>query len=211
MKINREDMLELTRRMTLKRHCFGRVAGAYFDADGINNGTFNVHFGNLDAVETKKNIEIAKTIPFSETNEQLKGYRFPTGQDRKQSMWQLLSAFKQNGLKDDALLDVFYEVVSENYHTDRDYAVLMFYGCYDVPVKGTDKAWLEGSEEVYDFIICAISPLLGEYEPGLPEFGFLFPAFTNRSSDSRHICIYHKEPEFLQRELLGKILGAVEG
>ncbi len=26
-KINREDMLELTRRMTLKRNCFDRIAG----------------------------------------------------------------------------------------------------------------------------------------------------------------------------------------
>ena len=205
--INREDMLELTRRMTPKRHCFGRIAGAYFDVDGVNHGTFNIHFGNLDAVETKKKLEIAKTIPFSETNEQLKRYSFPGGQDRKKSMWQMLSAFRKNGLKDDALLEVFYEIVSENYHTDKDYAVSMFYGCYDVPAKGTDKAWLEGSEEVYDFIICAVSPLLEEYEPELPEFGFLFPAFTDRSSDSRNICIYHQNPGALQKELLRKILG----
>ena len=30
-KINRDDMLELTRRMTPKRNCFSRIAGAYFD------------------------------------------------------------------------------------------------------------------------------------------------------------------------------------
>mgnify|MGYP005922876019 CR=1 FL=1 len=31
--INRDDMLELTRRMTLKRNCFDRIAGAYLDKD----------------------------------------------------------------------------------------------------------------------------------------------------------------------------------
>ena len=31
--INREDMLELTRRMTPSRHCFDRIAGAYMDGD----------------------------------------------------------------------------------------------------------------------------------------------------------------------------------
>ena len=31
-KINREDMMELTRRMTLKRNCFDRIAGAYLAA-----------------------------------------------------------------------------------------------------------------------------------------------------------------------------------
>ena len=33
-KINREDMLELTRRMTVKRNCFDRIAGAYLDEEG---------------------------------------------------------------------------------------------------------------------------------------------------------------------------------
>ena len=33
--INRNDMLELTRRMTLSRNCFMRAAGAYIDEDGF--------------------------------------------------------------------------------------------------------------------------------------------------------------------------------
>ena len=33
-KINREDMLELTRRMTPSRTSFTRIAGCYMDADG---------------------------------------------------------------------------------------------------------------------------------------------------------------------------------
>ena len=32
--INREDMLELTRRMTPARASVGRIAGAYFDEEG---------------------------------------------------------------------------------------------------------------------------------------------------------------------------------
>lgn len=35
-EINRDDMLELTRRMTPKRNCFSRIAGAYFDEEGID-------------------------------------------------------------------------------------------------------------------------------------------------------------------------------
>ncbi len=37
--INRNDMLELTRRMTLSRNCFSRIAGAYMDAEGYEDGT----------------------------------------------------------------------------------------------------------------------------------------------------------------------------
>ena len=71
--ISRDDMLELTRRMTPKRTCFSRVAGCYVDRDGDIDGTFNIHFGKLSEAEKKTNLEIAKTIPFAKTNEQLKG------------------------------------------------------------------------------------------------------------------------------------------
>ena len=205
--INRDDMLELTRRMTPSRNCFARVAGAYMDEDGYDDGTFNIHFGKLKQSEAKRNLELAKAIPFAGTNEQLKEYRFPKGESRKDSMWQLLLAMKNSGLKDDGLLSIFYEIVGENYDTDDDYSIFVFYGSYDVPVKGTDGEWIEGSEEVYDFIICAISPLEGEYEPGKPEFGFLFPAFVDRSSDGNVIDIFNADPDNVQANLMDKILG----
>ena len=81
-KINREDMLELTRRMTLKRNCFDRIAGAYLDEDGFVDGTFNKHFQRLSTKDQKTNLELAKVIPFSDTNVQLKEYAFGEA-DRK--------------------------------------------------------------------------------------------------------------------------------
>lgn len=42
--INRDDMLELTRRMTPARASIDRIAGAYFDEEGYVDGTFNTHF-----------------------------------------------------------------------------------------------------------------------------------------------------------------------
>jgi len=205
--INRDDMLELTRRMTPSRNCFSRVAGAYMDPEGYDNGTFNIHFGKLSPTETKKNLALAKAIPFAKTNEQLKEYAFPKAEPKQRGMWSLLYALKDIRLKDDALLNIFYELVGESYRTDKEYSIFMFSGSYDVPVKGADKEWMEGSEEVYDFLVCAISPLVGDNEPGEPEFGFLFPAFSDRSSDSDRIDIYHRDPERIQKDLVRKLLG----
>ena len=205
--INRDDMLELTRRMTPSRNCFSRVAGAYMDVEGSDNGTFNIHFGKLKQTETKNSLALAKAIPFARTNEQLKEYKFPKGEARRQSMWPLLSAIKDVRLKDDALLSILYELVGENYRTDKEYSIFVFSGSYDIPVKGTDGEWMEGSEEVYDFIVCSVSPLVGEEEPGEPEFGFLFPAFSDRSSDSDKIDIFNKDPDHVQTALMKKILG----
>ena len=46
LKIDREDMLALTRRMTVKRTSITRIAGAYMDPDGFIDGTFNTRLLN---------------------------------------------------------------------------------------------------------------------------------------------------------------------
>ena len=63
--IHREDMLELTRRMTPARSCFDRIAGAYIDDMGEVDESFNIHFGKLSASEKAKNLALAKAVPFS--------------------------------------------------------------------------------------------------------------------------------------------------
>ena len=123
MMINRDDMLELTRRMTPARNCFARVAGAYMDSDGYDNGTFNIHFGKLKAAETKQKLELAKAVIFSETNESLKAYKY--GNDRKKTLWPLLMTLKENGLKDDAMLATLYEIIGEKYK----YIILIKWKC----------------------------------------------------------------------------------
>lgn len=191
--INREDMLELTRRMTLKRNCFSRIAGAYFDEEGFVDGTFNRHFQKLTPGEQQRNLDIAKVIPFSETNVQLQEFTFRPEDEQVGSMWQLLMALRECELKNDAMLDVFYELFGEKYKTTGPYAVYFFYGNYDVPLKGNDKESQWESEEVYSFLICAVCQVSGDYEAGNPEYGFMFPAFKDRSTDIHKINVFQDD------------------
>jgi len=205
-RINREDMLELTRRMTLKRNCFSRIAGAYLDEEGFVDGTFNQHFQKLSAADQKKNLELAKTIPFSATNINLTEYVFSREDEKAGSTWQFLMGLRECELENDAMLDVFYEAVGEKYHSQEPYAIYFFYGNYDVPLKASDGASLWESEEVYRFLICAICPVHGDYEVEEPECGFLFPAFCDRSSDEHRINIFQADEKHPHRELLEEII-----
>ena len=83
----------------------------------------------------------------------------------------------------------------------------IFHGVYDIPVKASDKERLGESEEIYDFLICTISPLIEEYEPGKPDFGFLIPAFSDRSALINGIDIFNRNPEVMQTDLMSMILG----
>lgn len=205
-KINREDMLELTRRMTLKRNCFDRIAGAYLDEEGFVDGTFNKHFQKLSQKDQRANLAIAKVIPFSDTNVQLREYVFGEADRNPGSIWQLLMALNECGLKNDAMLDTFYEEFGQRYWTDKSYAIYFFHGSYDVPLKASDKESLWESEEVYRFLVCAVCPVSGDYEPGEPECGFLFPAFKDRSSDTKRVNIFAADGQSHQVISLKEIL-----
>ncbi len=90
---------------------------------------------------------------------------------------------------------------------------MIFHDAYDVIIKTKDKNSLDESEEVYEYLLCAICPVslskpaLGyrsdenrigarvrDWVVGAPESGFLFPAFTDRSSDIHAVMTYHKNP-----------------
>lgn len=192
--IDREDMLELTRRMTPARASISRVAGAYFDEEGYTDGTFNTHFLKLSQGERTRNLNFAKTVLLSRTNEELKEYPISPSARKPGGIWQLMDGIKETGLKNDAFLEIFYELLGEKLPLGESLACFLYYGQYDIPVKGSDKEWLEGSEEVYTYLLCTISPLEGEYEPGKPVFGFLYPAFRNRTGDAGYVNIFEARP-----------------
>lgn len=157
-KIDREDMLALTRRMNVSRCSFTRIAGCYVDGDGDFDGSFNVNFLKLSAEEKKRNIELAKAVPFAATNVNLKRYEFSQEDMRPGTVWQLLMALRE-------------------------------------------------SEAVFEYLICVICPLADEYEPGAPECGFLFPAYTDGGADLNHAAVFQADKDRPHRELAEKILG----
>ena len=96
----------------------------------------------------------------------------------------------------------------ERYTADSEYAILVFHDRYDIPAKASDKERLGESEEMFEYLICIICPFSGEYEPGEPECGFLFPAFTDRCGDLNHVNIYQRNLGRPHMELVSEILGA---
>ena len=135
------------------------------EPDGEIDESFNVNFLNLSAVEKEKNLAIAKAVPFAATNVNLRSYAFGDGAEQRK-MRQLLYGMRECGLKNDALLYTFYELVGARYCSREPYAILIFHDRYDVPVKASDKERQGESEEVYEYLIGAVAPLVGEYEPG---------------------------------------------
>ena len=194
--IDREDMLALTRRMNVKRTSITRIAGAYIDREGVVDGTFNTRFLKLSAPERARNLEIAKAIPFAETNLSLKRYVIPQEKRGEGTLWQLLMGARSAGLENDALLDIFYEVAAARYRPGHDYGVFFFHDRYDIPAKAADHERLGESEQVFEYLICAVCPINSDYEAGKPECGFLFPAYAGGGALVNCIDIYQADKMF---------------
>ena len=61
-------------------------------------------------------------------------------------------------------------------------------------------------EAVFEYLICVICPLADEYEPGEPECGFLFPAYTDGGADLNHVAVFQKDADRPHLELVRSIL-----
>ena len=62
---------------------------------------------------------------------------------------------------------------------------------------------------MFEYLICAICPVSGDYEPGEPECGFLFPAYMDGGAAMNYVDVYQKNQEYPHTELL-KLLGLYE-
>ena len=172
-------VLEEVQRLTEQREkTFAKLASA---------GYRRLAFGSIaDAV----------SLLFTEqpTLRQLQEMDFPGETKQSGDMMRLLDAIMECGLKNDALLETFYEVLAEQQPKGRPFAVFLFHGIYDIPRKGTDKAEQWESEEVYEYMVCCVLPVHGDYETGEPFCGFLYPSFKDRSTDIFHIALFEKDP-----------------
>ena len=80
-----------------------------------------------------------------------------------------LMELKKSKLKDDALLDSFYKLIIDSYDYTGNFLILIFHDAYDVITKTTDNSKLDESEEVYEYLLCAICPV-SLSKPGLGYF-----------------------------------------
>lgn len=224
--MRKKDILELKKRLK-KDHCtFTKMCGCYVNGEKNIILKFRETFLNLDEDEYFKYLEIAKKVLTGTIGNNILELNFPTDADLKNEKQLSLMALKNSKLKDDNLLDEFYQNIIDNYDYTGNFLIIVFHDAYDIITKTTDNLKLDESEEVYEYILCAICPV-SLSEPGLryfeeenkikarirdwvvdaPTNGFVFPAFIERSTDVNSIMYYTKNAKDTHPELMEDALG----
>lgn len=224
--MRKKDILELKKRLKKDYCTFTKMCGCYVNGEKHIILKFRETFLNLDEDEYFKYLEIAKKVLSGTIGNNILELNFPINDDLINEKQISLMQLKNSQLKDDTLLDNFYDSIIDNYDYTGNFLILIFHDAYDVITKTKDNAKLDESEEVYEYVLCAICPV-SLSEPGLryfeeenkikarirdwvveaPTNGFVFPAFINRSSDVNSIMYYTKNAKDTHPELMENALG----
>ena len=180
----------------------------------------------MEEDEFFKYLEIAKKTLSGTIGNNLLELNFPISEEEMGGRQKSLMVLKASKLKDEDLLENFYQLIIDTYDYTGNFLILLFHDAYDVLTKTTDNGKLDESEEVYEYIICAICPVtlskpaLGYLEDenkigarnrdwvvGPPDIGFVFPAFTDRSTDIHSVMYYTKNAKDPHPEIMEEVLG----
>lgn len=224
--MRKKDILELKKRFKKDYCTFSKMCGCYVNGEKNIILKFRETFLNLEEDEYFKYLEIAKKVLSGTIGNNILELNFPLNEDLINEKQISLMQLKNSQLNDDTLLDDFYKSIIDSYDYTGNFLILIFNDSYDVLTKTKDNQKLDESEEVYEYVLCAICPVELS-EPGLRYFeeensikarvrdwvvkppinGFVFPAFIDRSSDVNSVMYYTKNAKDTHPELMENALG----
>lgn len=227
--MNKKETLEIRKLFTQESSCLSKICSCYVDYNKQKVCTMQEAFLSLAKDEALKYNDLFKATLSGTIGKNLLNMEFPTEQEFNGGTQEFLMKLRASELKDDALLQEFYDRVITAFDYPENYYIILIYGNYDVPGRATDGAEMfDASEEVYQFLLCSICPVnrskgglsylsdsnvIGErirdWIVEAPMKGFLFPAFNDRGSDIHNVLYYSKNPEDTHPELIEQLLGSV--
>ena len=224
--MNKKEVLELKRRFKKEAATSTRVCGCYVDGNHNKVCKFGNTFLNLEEDEFYKYLEIANKALSGTIGNNLLELKFPIEEEEVGGRQHILMALRASKLEDENLLDTFYDLVIDTYDHAGNYLIVLFHDAYDVMSRTSDNNNLDESEEVYEYLICAICPVdlskpgLGFLEEehrigprvrdwvvGAVDTAFLFPAFNDRSTDIHSTLFYTKNTKEPHSEFMANGLG----
>lgn len=224
--MRKKDILELKKRFK-KDHCtFTKMCGCYVNGEKNILLKFRETFLNLEEDDYFKYLEIAKKVLSGTIENNILEINFELNEEHVNEKQLEFMKLKNSQLKDDLLLDDFYNSIINNYDYEGNFLILIFHDAYDIITKTKDNAKLDESEEVYEYILCAICPVelskaglryfeeensiksrTRDWVVEAPSNGFVFPAFINRTTDVNSIIYYTKNAKDTHPELMENVLG----
>ncbi|MCU6746452.1 DUF4317 domain-containing protein [Faecalicatena acetigenes] len=226
--MNKKEVLEIRKQFTPANCAITRICGCYVDHEKNKKMEAKEAFLSLPEEEAFKYFDIFKKTLSGTMGKNMLNMSFPLDAEMPGGTQEFLLKLKNSKLEDDMLLEEFYDKVIESYIYEENYYIILIHAMYDIPGKSSDGIEMfDASDEVYEYLLCSICPVslskaglsynaqdnrieerVRDWVVDMPDKGFLFPAFTDRSTDLHGVLYYTKKSEDLQPEMAEHVLGA---
>lgn len=227
--MNKKEVLEIRKQFTPENCAITRISGCYVNHDKEKKMQKTEAFLSLPEEQAFKYFDIFRKTLSGNIGKNLLnlGYAIDAarnGDPEGEAHWMLME-LRESKLTDSDLLDAIYDKIIESYDCDENYYIVLIHAAYDVPGKTSDGVEMEdASNEVYDFILCSICPVklskaglsfngesveerIRDWVVDMPDKGFLFPAFNDRSTDIHSLLYYTRKSAEVQEYLVRDVLG----
>ena len=122
------------------------------DADKNKVVQFKEAFLSLPEEEIYKYLDIFRKSLSGTLGKNLLNMEFPLEQEMGEGTQKSLMALRDSELKDDTMLDAFYDRIIETYYHPENYFIILIHGSYDIPQRTTDGLEMDdASDYVYNF------------------------------------------------------------
>ena len=214
--MTKKEFSEIKKTLTTANTGFRRMFASYIPLDGdpVKLNTSGFLAKSEDEVELY--FELFKKTLSGTIGKQLVMADFNNSSEEDGMQSKLYGVLKSRD-DDTGSVDSITATFAESYHLDTPYILFIMQAAYDAYDKNTDES------TTFDHLIGMVCPVDqeksmlefgGDYKVSFsggrktlkkPEFGFLFPAFNDRTMDIHQIAMYSKKYTNMERSRLMEI------
>ena len=197
--MNKKEISEIKKQFSPNNCAITRICGCYVDGEKNKKTELKEAFLSLSEEEMFKYFEIFKKTLSGTIGKNLINMDFPLEQEKEGGTQEFLMKLRGSKLQ----------------------------AVYDIPGKSSDgQEMFDASDEIYDHILCSICPVnlskaglcynaetnniedrIRDWIVEMPDLGFLFPVFNDRSTDIHSLLYYTKNAEQLRSAFVDEMFG----
>ena len=131
--MTKQEIAEIKKLLTPKNCSITRICGCYVDGEKNKKTELKQAFLALPEEEMFKYFEILRKTLSGTLGKNLMTLEFPLKSEEEGGTQEFLLRLRDSKLKDDALLEEFYDKIITNYEFVGNYLILVIHDVYDVP------------------------------------------------------------------------------
>jgi len=217
----RSEIAEIRRRFNPEKNGITCVRGCYVNEKKEIVACFERPIQTFPQEEKERFLSLFRRTLSGIPGKNLVDVAFSNEQVMEGSAHKMLMDLRETALKDEELVQKFYQKIIESLTMEDHYLILMLHDVYDVPYRAKDGEKIDdASQDVFSYILVSICPVkltkpalsynaydkefhsrLSDWVVAPPELGFLFPCFDERCTNIYNALYYTKDTENQHDEL----------